>query len=349
MAGAARVMGGPEAIAQGVRTLRAGGVVAFPTETVYGLGANALDADAVARVFALKDRPSDNPLIVHVADTAMAQRVVADWPEDARRLAERFWPGPLTLVLPKAPGVPDSVTAGGTTVGVRAPAHPLTLALIEAFGGPLVGPSANRSGRVSPTTPEHVADAFAGEDLLVLDGGACTRGIESTVLDLTADPPRVLRPGVITPGEIAAVLGRPVETDAGADSAGAPERAPGRLGPHYRPRSDTWLVPPSETLAPALFARPKVVLSTGGRARGWNIEHVFGIIVHEIQMPRTAREYAARLYAALHEADQHGCVIVIEEPPDADDSEYLTTDQPSRALWAAIHERLLRAATPIEP
>ncbi len=304
----ARVLGGPEAIAECVRTLSAGGVVAFPTETVYGLGADALDADAVAEVFALKGRPSDNPLIVHVAGDAMARRVVSDWTDDARRLAERFWPGPLTLVLPRSDALPDAVTAGGSTVGVRAPAHPLTLALLEAFGGPLVGPSANRSGRISPTTPEHVERSFAECDLPIMDGGACARGIESTVLDLTSEPPIVLRPGVITPGEISAVLGRPVE--AASTSNDGPERSPGRLGPHYRPQAPVTLVGAGEP-EPA-----------GAR----------------VELPADAAQCAAMLYDALHQADgSDPDRIVVVLPAERRGDE---------AVWSAILERLGRAAHP---
>ncbi|MEQ8769507.1 MAG: L-threonylcarbamoyladenylate synthase [Phycisphaerales bacterium] len=302
----ARVLAGPEAIAQGVRTLRAGGVVAFPTETVYGLGTDALNADAVAKVFALKGRPSDNPLIVHVAGEAMARQVVSAWNEDAQRLAERFWPGPLTLVLPKSDALPDAVTAGGTTVGVRAPAHPLTLALLEAFGGPLVGPSANRSGRISPTTPAHVEQAFADVDLPIVDGGACARGIESTVLDLTTDPPRVLRPGVVTPDEIAAVLGRPLGS-ASRCASGA-ERSPGRLGPHYRP------------MAPVVLVYPGESEPTGVR----------------VELPDDADACAVMLYDALHRADAAGPERIVVVLP--------TTPRGDAAVWDAILERLGRAA-----
>ncbi len=304
----ARVLGGPEAIAQGVQTLRAGGVVAFPTETVYGLGADALNADAVARVFELKGRPSDNPLIAHVAGEAMARRVVAEWTPDAQRLAERFWPGPLTLVLPRADALPEAVTAGGPTVGVRAPAHPLTLALLEAFGGPLVGPSANRSGRISPTTPDHVEQAFADDDLPIMDGGACARGIESTVLDLTAETPRVLRPGVVTPGEIGAVLGRDVAV--GSHSTAGPERSPGRLGPHYRP------------------AAPVVLIQTGEpEPAGARIE-----------LSKDADACAAMLYDALHRADAAGPIrIVVVLPAER---------RGDPAVWDAILERLGRASHP---
>src|SRR5690348_13744143 len=197
-----------EAIAEAARILRAGGLVAFPTETVYGLGANALDASAVARIFAAKGRPANNPLIIHIADASDVRKVVADWPESAGRLAERFWPGPLTLVLPRCDAVPDAVTAGGPTVAVRVPAHPVAQALVRAAGVPIAAPSANRSMELSPTRAEHVLRGLDGRIDVLLDGGPTAGGIESTVLDLTATPPRLLRPGLIGVAELEAVLGR---------------------------------------------------------------------------------------------------------------------------------------------
>ena len=193
----------PEQIAEVVRVLRAGGVVAFPTETVYGLGADASDARAVQCVFDTKQRPPTNPMSIHVCDEAMARGVCADWPDAAEKLARAFWPGPLTLVLPVAEGVPAIVTAGGPTVGVRCPDHPITLALIAAFG-PIVGTSANRSGEPSPTDAERVRAAFP--DLFVLDGGPTREGADSTVLSLVGEP-RILRPGPISAEQIRDVVG----------------------------------------------------------------------------------------------------------------------------------------------
>jgi L-threonylcarbamoyladenylate synthase len=189
----------PAAIAEAARILRAGGLVAFPTETVYGLGANALDAEAVQRIFAVKGRPASNPLIVHVASEAAARALARSWPEDAARLAAAHWPGPLTLVVEKTEAIPDRVTAGGPTVALRVPAHPIALELLRATGRPLAAPSANRSEEISPTTARHVADSLGPfvEDLIVLDGGACEVGIESTVVDVTGAEPVVLRPGVL--------------------------------------------------------------------------------------------------------------------------------------------------------
>lgn len=321
---------GPEEIAHAVARLRAGGVVAFPTETVYGLGADALNPDAVARVFSLKGRPATNPLIVHVCDESMARRVAADgaWTRDAQALARAFWPGPLTIVVARAPGVPGIVTGGGPTVAVRCPDHHVTLALIEGFGGPLVGPSANPSGGVSPTTPDHVHAAFAPEDVLVLDGGACRGGIESTVVSLVGPEPAVLRRGPIGPDEIARVLGRPVASPApGAAAPGdAPAPSPGMQPRHYAPRTRLILLPgadPGEAFAGR--ADRVVVLSIDAPAPRP------GVTV--IPMPRDAPGYAARLYAALREADTLGADLIAVQTP------------PGRGpLWDAIRDRLARAA-----
>src|SRR5947207_9629696 len=182
-------------IGKAVEILRAGGLVAFPTETVYGLGADATNAEAVAKIFAAKGRPATNPLIVHVADVDTARRFAASWPLAASHLAEQFWPGPLTLVLPRSPAIVPAVSAGLRTVGLRVPNHPLALQLLQQFGGPVAAPSANRSNRVSPTTAQHVRDELGDAVDLVLDGGPCAVGIESTVLDLTGDRPAILRPG----------------------------------------------------------------------------------------------------------------------------------------------------------
>src|SRR5208283_4831001 len=191
--------------------LRAGGLVAFPTETVYGLGANALDAEAVARIYAVKGRPGTSPLIVHVASIDMAQSLVANWPENANRLARRFWPGPLTLVLEKQlenqPAIPAIVTAGLPTVGLRMPAHPIALALIRAAGVPLAAPSANRFGELSPTTADHVRRSLGSDVDFILDGGPCQVGIESTVLSLTEPKPILFRPGGISRTELEAIVG----------------------------------------------------------------------------------------------------------------------------------------------
>ncbi len=323
----------PPELDDAVRRLRSGGLVAFPTETVYGLGALALDAAAVSRVFAAKGRPPSNPLIVHVLDESMARRVVASWTMSARALASAFWPGPLTLVLPASADVPLSVTSGGPGVAVRSPDHPVALALLRAVGEPLVGPSANRSGGVSPTLASHVREAFDPEEVLVLDGGACRVGVESTVLSLM-DPahPVILRPGLIGAAAIAEVLGVPV-VEAGKASGAA--GSPGRLGPHYRPSSPVVLVDSLASLDEALMSDGGgcVVLTPPGLTV--EVEPPHGVI----SMPGEASAYAARLYAALREADAaRPSRILVCRPPTSGQRDEET------ALWRAIHERLSRAS-----
>ena len=316
------ILEGPEAIAQGVRALNAGQPVAFPTETVYGLAADAANPAAVERVFTLKARPAQNPLIVHVAGTDMARAVTASWPDAAQRLADRHWPGPLTLVLPKADSVPDIVTAQGPTVAVRCPDHPIALALIEAFGRPIVGPSANPSGRVSPTTADHVAAGFPDADLLIIDGGPCRAGIESTVLDLTTDPPTILRPGILGPHALADTLGTPVHTAAPTTQATA--RSPGLLGPHYQPRTPVRL-----TQTPPATPPPGIIL----------IAHSTGKSATVIAIPADLTGYAAALYAALHAADATASDTILVETPPAPKNPGETH------LHDAIMERLRRASS----
>lgn len=303
--------------------LRGGGVVVFPTETVYGLGADALSERAVERVFATKGRPRKNPLIVHVADEAMATRVVASWPARAGELARRFWPGPLTLVLPKAEAIPDLVTAGHRTVGVRCPDHPVAQALLRAFGGPIVGPSANRSGRVSPTTAAHARESLGDAGVMVLDGGACRAGIESTVLSLATTPPRVLRPGVIPRED----LGEDVQIS--ASGVDALPQSPGRLASHYAPCAPVRLFEGREWPG-VLEGAPErtVVVSHGAETIGER-----GVAI--VRMPEGAGAYAARLYAALREADAMEPTLILVERPEE-----------TGGLWAAIQDRLERAASP---
>src|SRR5262249_4015308 len=219
-----------------------GGLVAFPTETVYGLGASALDAVAVGRIFAAKGRPANNPVIVHVACAEEAQALAAVWPESAARLAARFWPGPLTLVLPRCAIVPAVVTAGGPTVAIRVPAHPVALALLAEARIPIAAPSANRSTSLSPTRAEHVLRGLDGRIEMILDGGPTAGGLESTVLDVTTEPPRLLRPGLITPGQIEAEVGAVARprlprsvSERGAPASKEPARSPGLSRRHYAP------------------------------------------------------------------------------------------------------------------
>ena len=307
---------GTGAIARAARRLAQGRLVAFPTETVYGLGADATNGRAVAAVFELKGRPQFNPLIVHLADTdAAAGHGVFD--DRARRLAEAFWPGPLTLVLPRRAGSPlnELVSAGLDTVALRVPAHPVARALLQACALPIAAPSANPSGYLSPTTADHVADAFGGADLLVLDGGPCPVGLESTVVDLSRpDSVGLLRAGAVTPEQIEALAGTVVHADAGAAI-----RAPGMLPHHYAPhrpvRLDAQTVAPGEALlgfGPDLPAG--ATLSRNLSAAG------------------DLREAAANLFAMLHELDQPGIAAIAVMPI------------PGQGLGLAIRDRLARAA-----
>ncbi|MDQ6611671.1 MAG: L-threonylcarbamoyladenylate synthase, partial [Gemmatimonadota bacterium] len=232
----------PDIIHRAAQILKNGGLVAFPTETVYGLGAHALNAEAVRKIFEAKGRPAWNPLIVHVANADRARALTASWPASAELLANAFWPGPLTLVLPKRDVVPDVVTAGLAAVGVRVPSHGVALALINALDGPIAAPSANRFTELSPTTAQHVQGGLGQRVDMILDGGPCDVGIESTVLDLTTDTPTLLRPGVISHDQIVSVLGRDVRVlQHATDVEGESRLSPGRTERHYAPRADTWL------------------------------------------------------------------------------------------------------------
>jgi L-threonylcarbamoyladenylate synthase len=317
----------PEAIARAAAVLRRGGLVAFPTETVYGLGAAALDPAAVGRIFQAKGRPANNPLIVHVAAASDAAGVVAVWPPAAAALAERFWPGPLTLVLPRGDAVPDAVTTGGPTVAVRLPAHPTAAALLLAAGFPLAAPSANRSGQLSPTRAEHVLSGLDGRIDLVLDGGPTRVGVESTVLDLTTSPPQLLRPGGVGRSELEAVVG-PV-TVATVAVAEAPLPSPGLLTRHYAPRT------PLECVAGGGRARVAELLRAGQRV-GWlrlgaagDDDEPEAVVVG---LPDDPTGCAAQLYAALHALDAVGLDRIVADLPPDDDA------------WAAVRDRLRRAS-----
>jgi L-threonylcarbamoyladenylate synthase len=309
----------PGEIERGARLLRAGRLVAFPTETVYGLGANALDAEAVRRIYTVKGRPGTSPIIVHVASMGMARSLVADWPQSAERLARRFWPGPLTLALRKQSAIPAIVTANLSTVGLRMPAHPMALALIRAAGVPVAAPSANRFTELSPTTAEHVRRSLGGDVDLILDGGPCEVGIESTVISLAEPTPMLLRPGGISRTELEAVIGivgRPDEVQAGAHPA------PGMHPRHYSPRTILYLAEHGKV-----------------PDRGWGVylrhQHVASRVDIRIvieQMPQSAADYAAALYDVLHRVD-------------AGNYDWIAVDlPPSTPEWEAVHDRLKRAA-----
>jgi L-threonylcarbamoyladenylate synthase len=321
----------PGLIARAATVLRAGGLVAFPTETVYGLGANALDGKAVARIFRVKGRPANNPLIVHVAEAVRAAEIVSAWPAPAARLAERFWPGPLTLVLPRGATVPDVVTAGGPTVAVRVPAHPVARALIEAADVPIAAPSANRSSSLSPTRAEHVLRDLGGRIDLVLDAGPTPGGLESTVLDVTTVPPRLLRPGLIAPGQLESVIG-PIATAPRGDTENQSSLpSPGMLPRHYAPRA------PLECSSGDGWDRVQD-LDRRGFTVGWLTfaatpeQSRHGL--HTIVMPSDPLAYAAQLYAVLHQLDHAGVDrIVVALPPDTEE-------------WLAVRDRLRRAAAP---
>ena len=268
-------------------TLRRGGLVGLPTETVYGLAADARDEAAVRRVFAIKGRPLGHPLIVHVADAEAARRWSSEWPDSARALADRFWPGPLTLIVPRSSDVLDVVTGGRSSVALRVPVHPVARQLLSEFGGGVVAPSANLFGRVSPTTAGHVADDLGDSVDYVLDGGPCTIGLESTIVDCTVDPPQVLRPGAITEEEIAATVG-------GTAPVGGPSRAPGMLASHYAPEC---IVIPVESPAEAEALR-----SADTEVLDASIDPL---------------EFATRLYAELRRCDREGRRrVVIVLPAD---------------------------------
>ena len=338
----------PGVIGLAATMLRHGKLVAFPTETVYGLGANALDPDAVAAIYAAKGRPAWNPVIAHVPDVAAARALARTWPASAARLAAAFWPGPLTLVVPKAAQVPDVATAGLDAVALRVPDHPVALALLRAAGIPVAAPSANRFTQISPTTARHVQASLGDRIDCILDGGPCAVGIESTVVDCTGSDVVILRPGMITADDLARALhgtgiavriaARTVSHGAGPEAGGPALRSPGMADRHYAPQGDVWLFDPAQQdeVATALQARAATGAGTGAdtgpiRAllRTATLPLPAGLVV---PMPDDPAAYARRLYAALHDADADGAVlIVIERPPDD-------------PRWSGVRDRLSRAS-----
>jgi L-threonylcarbamoyladenylate synthase len=301
--------------------LRAGGLVAFPTETVYGLGADASNPNALRRMFAAKGRPPAHPVIVHVRGAEDLVRWASDIPSIARRLTDRFWPGPLTLILQRAPGVLDEVTGGQETVGLRAPAHPVAQRLLQAFGGGIAAPSANRFGRVSPTTAQHVREELGDALDWILDGGPCEVGIESTIVDLSTGAPVLLRPGRIGAAEIEAVTGLPVSR-----ATSRSPRASGTLAAHYAPTIPLVLAASADlerTVREA--AGPVAVLARRAQAPGisaalWRVAAA------------DAPTYAHDLYALLRFFERSGCALIVVETP------------PRGAEWEAARDRLTRAA-----
>lgn len=311
-----------EAILQAAETLRAGELVAFPTETVYGLGADARNPEAVRKIFKLKGRPADHPVIVHLHDSAGLKDWAREVPTAAVALAEQFWPGPLTMILRRGPAVPDIVTGGQDTVGIRVPSHPVAQRLLAAFGGGVAAPSANKFGRISPTQAAHVAADFGQHAPLILDGDTAKVGIESTIVDLSGDMPRLLRPGAITAAQIEEVLGIPLS---GQDND-AP-RVPGALAKHYAPRAAVRLVNRVEMID----------LLAGNRGRR------LAVLALEVNVPRlsaaqvrvvpaVATQYARTLYTNLRELDATGADLILVEQP------------PQTPAWAAVNDRLTRAA-----
>ncbi|MBS1156759.1 MAG: threonylcarbamoyl-AMP synthase [Proteobacteria bacterium] len=314
-------------IEQALALLAAGELVAIPTETVYGLAADAANPQAVAKIFAAKGRPSDHPLIVHIAGSAQIDDWAIDVPQAARDLAAAFWPGPLTLILKRQPHVPDAVTGGQDTVGLRAPAHPLTHELLVRFGGGLAAPSANKFGHVSPTTAEHVRQEFGAEVPLVLDGGPCLVGVESTIVSLVSDQPMLLRPGGVPREAIEAVLGRPLEHHQKSDTAKI--RASGLLDSHYAPR--TKLITGS---LPQLVETAHRYYEQGQRAGlilfGESPAAIPAAI--RVAMPTNPAAYARELYATLRQLDTAGLDLLLLESP------------PNTPEWLAVNDRLMRAA-----
>jgi L-threonylcarbamoyladenylate synthase len=308
------MMASSEDIHKAAQLLRSGELVVFPTETVYGLGANARDPSAVRKIYALKGRPASSPLIVHVSSIDQARELAATWPEDAERLAREYWPGPLTIVVPKKPTIPDEVTAGLPTVGLRMPRHPVALALLREAAVPIAAPSANRFTQLSPTTAQHVREAFGDDTPFLLDGGPCEVGLESTVIAVTKDGLEVLRPGMAFVQEAPPSL----SLAAAEHAEDIAQRSPGQHKKHYSPRTRVLLV--NRGHVPKQGRGAYLWFAYNARA-AWNL-----------RMPEQPEAYAAKLYSVLHHLDREGYDwIAVELPPRTPE-------------WAAIRDRLTRAA-----
>lgn len=312
-------------IGKAAEVLRAGGLVAFPTETVYGLGADASNPAAVKKIFAAKGRPADHPVIVHIADMSELKHWAAEVPRAAWLLAEKFWPGPLTMVLKRSPNVSDLISGGQNTIGLRVPGHPVAQQLLKAFGGGIAAPSANKFGSLSPTTAEHVRQELGNAVEIVLDGGPCEVGIESTIVDLSREPPAILRPGRVSAQQIADALLVPL----GEPAVDRP-RVPGSLASHYAPRTPLKIVHADEIesyVRPQVVPPPVAVLARRGRPRDskvalWQVA------------PETPEEYARLLYGTLRRLDDARCRLIVVEA------------LPQLPEWTAVRDRLDRAATP---
>lgn len=312
-------------IERAAEVLRAGGLVAFPTETVYGLGADASNPAAVKKIFAAKGRPADHPVIVHIADMSELKHWAAEVPRAAWLLAEKFWPGPLTMVLKRSPNVSDLISGGQNTIGLRVPGHPVAQQLLKAFGGGIAAPSANKFGSLSPTTAEHVRQELGNAVEIVLDGGPCEVGIESTIVDLSRESPAILRPGRVSAQQIADALLAPL----GEPAVDRP-RVPGSLASHYAPRTPLKIVHPDEIeryVRPQVVPPPVAVLARRGRPRDskvalWQVA------------PETPEEYARLLYGTLRRLDDARCRLIVVEA------------LPQLPEWTAVRDRLDRAATP---
>ena len=330
-------MGSPDILAA-VEVLRRGGLVAFPTETVYGLGADASNPAAVGKIFAAKGRPRNHPVIVHLAEATAIKGWAADVPPDAWVLAEAFWPGPLTLILPRADHVPDAVTGGSGTVGLRVPNQPLALDLLEAFGGGIAAPSANRFGRVSPTTAAHVRADLGGDVDVILDGGPCAVGVESTIVDLSWGGPRILRLGGLSVEVLSDALGHPIMVSAVADPSGQSSGlgvaegvpAPGTLPSHYAPAARVEVV-----AADAVADRAAVLLRQGRHVGLLAPRQIKGLPDGLDALPPAGgpQAYAKCLYQRLREADRRGLDVLLAVPP------------PATGIGAAVLDRLRRAAS----
>jgi L-threonylcarbamoyladenylate synthase len=318
-----------EAVRRVVALLRAGQVAVLPTETVYGLAANAFDPVAVRKIFQIKARPANNPIIVHVATLEMARSCASGWPSLAEALATAFWPGPLTLVVPRSERIPTVVTAGGPTVGLRWPRHPFIQEVIRACGFPLAAPSANPASQISPTHPEHARKALGAQVPLIVDGGPCPIGIESTVLDLATRPPRILRPGMIGPASLLAVTG---ELAGPAGPEGIYLRSPGLLSRHYAPKARLYI---------SAWANEHDLAREVSRLKG---DAPSTCIIAHSQIPSPANyarvaviphdpeAFARAIYAELHACDEAGARLIVVEA------------LPRTEAWSAITDRLERAA-----